>query len=106
MMLSHREHIHLKGFEYFYLFTLFLAFRREVRFYMNYDLSKKSDEELIKLLHTKLPTGDLYIAAKIEYEKRLGKRTFWRKDIVAWLAFGVSIISLVVSIIALYIKRH
>jgi len=69
---------------------------------MQYDLSKEPDENLIELLHTKTPTGPLYIAAKIEYDKRVRKRDFWRKDIVAWLALCVSIISLVMSIYSLY----
>jgi len=69
---------------------------------MIHDLSKKTEDELIELLHTKLSTGDLYIAAKIEYEKRLRRRNFWSKDIVAWLALVFSMGSLLVSIIALY----
>ena len=73
---------------------------------MEFDLSKESDEKLIELLHTKTPTGPLYIAAKIEYDKRVRKRDFWRKDIVAWLALCVSIISLSISIFSMYMTQN
>lgn len=71
---------------------------------MKHDLSNKTEDELLELLHTKVPTGDLYIAAKIQYEKLLRKRNFWSKDIVAWLALVFSLGSLIVSIIALVKK--
>ena len=71
---------------------------------MKYDLRNKTDEELISYIHKNNPWSDLHIAAKAEYEKRIRKRDFWSKGIVAWLALGVSIISLVISIIALYKK--
>ena len=68
---------------------------------MKHDLSNKTEDDLLELLHTKAQTGDLYIAAKIQYEKLLRKRNFWSKDIVAWLALVFSLGSLIVSIIAL-----
>ncbi len=71
---------------------------------MKYDLTNKTEEELIELLQTKTQTSDIYIAAKIQYEKLIRKRNFWSKDIVAWLALAFSLGSLVVSIIALFKK--
>jgi len=73
---------------------------------MQYDLSKESEEKLIEYLNTKTPTGPLHIAAKIEYEKRVRKRDFWRKDIVIWLALCVSICALIVSIVSIYITQN
>lgn len=64
-----------------------------------HDLSKLSDDKLIELLSTKTPTGDLFVAAKIEYENRIKKREFWRKDIVAWLALGIALCSLLLQLI-------
>lgn len=70
-----------------------------------YDLSKKTEEELLKIMHKNLETSNLHIEAKHAYNKLIRKKEFWSKNIVAWLALGVSIISLAVSIIALYIKK-
>ena len=71
-----------------------------------YDLSKKTEDELLKIMHKSVETSDLHIEAKHAYNKLLRKKEFWSKNIVAWLALGVSIISLVVSIIALTEKRE
>jgi len=68
---------------------------------MKYDLKNKTDLELLELIKTKTPTSDLHIEATHELERRKDLRTFWRKDIVAWIALFVALGSLVVSIIAL-----
>jgi hypothetical protein len=69
------------------------------------DLSNKTDLELLELMHKKTETSDLHIAAKHEYEKRKRKREFWSKNIVAWTALFISLCSLIVSIISIYIKK-
>lgn len=71
---------------------------------MKHDLTNKTEDELIEFLHTKEKTGPLYIAAKIEYDKRIRRRNFWSKDIIAWLALIISLGSFVLSIIAIYKK--
>jgi len=61
---------------------------------MGHDLSKKSEKNLIKYLYTKTPGCDIHVEATHELEKRKRDREFWRKDVVAWLALGLSIISI------------
>jgi hypothetical protein len=68
---------------------------------MKYDLKNKTDLELRTLIKTKTETSDLHIEATHELERRKDVRTFWRKDIVAWIALLVALGSLVVSIVAL-----
>ena len=63
---------------------------REVRTMTDFDLQQ--------VFHTRAQGSPPYIAAKVEIERRARKHAFWRKDIVAWLALGLAIISLVVSI--------
>ena len=56
-----------------------------------------SDFELLKSVNSKVPMSDEHISAKLKLERRDRKHRFWRQDLVAWLALGLSIISLVVS---------
>jgi hypothetical protein len=67
-----------------------------------YDLSNKTEEGLLKIMHKNLETSDLHIEAKHAYNKLQRKREFWSKNIVAWIALAFSLGSLIVSIIALY----
>lgn len=55
-----------------------------------------TDFDLHRAVNTKAPMAEEHIAAKLELEKREQCRRFWRQDLVAWLALGLSIISLVV----------
>jgi hypothetical protein len=56
-----------------------------------------SDFELHKAVNSKIQMSEEHIAANLELECRERKHRFWRQDLVAWLALGLSIISLVVS---------
>jgi hypothetical protein len=56
------------------------------------------DAELRRLIHTESLTSTPHIAAKHVLEKRERWRRFWSKDIVAWLALVLSIISLLLSL--------
>jgi hypothetical protein len=66
-----------------------------------FDFSEKSDEELLEVIHSKVPGSPLHVAALAEKNKRDLKREFWRKDIPSWVTVGVSVLSLIISIIAL-----
>ena len=56
-----------------------------------------SDFELHMAVNSKIQMFEEHIAAKLELERRERKHRFWRQDLVAWLALGLVIISLVVS---------
>jgi hypothetical protein len=56
-----------------------------------------SDFELHMAVNSKIQMSEEHIAAKLELERRDRKHRFWCQDLVAWLALGLAIISLVVS---------
>ena len=56
-----------------------------------------SDIELERVLATKISTSHAAIAARAEIARRERKRTFWRKDIVAWIALVVTVVSIVIG---------
>ena len=56
-----------------------------------------SDFELHMAVNSKIQMSEEHITAKLELERRERKYRFWRQDLVAWLALGLAIISLVVS---------
>lgn len=55
------------------------------------------DFELHRQVNTIIPMAEEHIAAKLELERRERGRRFWRQDLVAWLALGLAITSLVVT---------
>ena len=61
-------------------------------------MREATDEELHRRIGAYVPDSDQFTAAKVELERRERNRTFWRKDIVAWLALALSIVSLLLSI--------
>ena len=61
-------------------------------------MREATDEELHRRLGAYVPDSDRFTAAKVELERRERMRGFWRRDIVAWLALFLSVVSLVVSI--------
>ena len=66
------------------------------------DVRKMTPFDVHQMVGTKTPQSELYIAAKVELERRERRDRFWRKDIVAWLALVLAIISLGFSILAYY----
>lgn len=62
---------------------------------MNFDLSNRTDQELEELFGSNKPGTDFWAACKMELERRKRKNDFWRKDIVAWIALVLALISLI-----------
>lgn len=56
------------------------------------------DVELLRRSSTLVPQAEEHIAAQAEIARRERARSFWRKDIVAWAALLLSILSLIISI--------
>jgi predicted nucleic acid-binding Zn ribbon protein len=57
-----------------------------------------ADNDLEIIVSTKIPMSQEAIAARVELARRERKRTFWRKDIVAWIALALSVVSIVISV--------
>ena len=58
---------------------------------------KMTDFELHQMVNTKMPQSELHIAAKVELERRERRHRFLNQYLVAWLALGLAVLSLVVS---------
>jgi hypothetical protein len=54
-----------------------------------------SNAELHQIRGTKIPGSDEHVVATTELDRRNSRTTFWRKDILAWVALAVSIFALV-----------
>jgi hypothetical protein len=54
--------------------------------------------ELLRRTSTLIPMAEEHIAARAELARRERARNFWRKDIVAWAALLLAIVSLLVSL--------
>jgi hypothetical protein len=54
--------------------------------------------ELLRRTATLIPMAEEHIAARAELERRERARSFWRRDVVAWAALLLSIVSLLVSL--------
>jgi len=55
------------------------------------------DIDLQIIVSTKTPSSQEAIAAKYELDRRDKRRTFWLRDIVAWIALVLSIIAILIS---------
>ena len=58
------------------------------------------DVDLEIIVSTKVPTSQEAIAARVELGRRERRRTFWLRDIVAWIALILSVISIFLSVYA------
>ncbi len=58
----------------------------------------RTDFQLHQLIGSLTPQAEMHSAAIAELERRARKYRFWHNDIVAWLALGLAIISLLISI--------
>lgn len=56
------------------------------------------DIDLEIIVSTKVPSSQEAIAAKFELARREKRRTFWLRDIVAWIALALSVVSIVLSL--------
>jgi hypothetical protein len=56
-----------------------------------------SEHDLEIIVSTTRPTSQEAIAARVELARRDRSRTFWRKDIVAWIALALSILSVMLT---------
>jgi hypothetical protein len=56
-----------------------------------------TDFQLHQLL-AGMPHDEMHCAATVELERRARNYRFWHNDVVAWLALGLAILSLVISI--------
>jgi|GEM_PF-2051663 len=63
-----------------------------------FDLSSKSEQQLRELIGSQKPGTDFRVACEIELEKRRRRREFWRRDIVAWIALAIALISLLIRL--------
>ncbi len=58
-----------------------------------------SDNDLEIIRSTKVNTSMEAIAARVELDRRERRRTFWLRDIVAWIALVLSILSILISVL-------
>jgi hypothetical protein len=56
------------------------------------------DIDLEIIVSTKVPSSQEAIAAKYELARRERRRTFWLRDIVAWVALVLAVISIILSL--------
>ena len=58
-----------------------------------------TDFQLHQLMGGQTPQDEMHCAVTVELERRARKYRFWHNDVVAWLALGLAILSLAVSIL-------
>lgn len=57
-----------------------------------------ADIDLEIIVSTKVPMSQEAIAARVELAHRERSRTFWRRDIMAWIALVLAIVSIIISL--------
>lgn len=62
------------------------------------DAQAQDDKELRVRVASKSPASMAHIFAKMELERRERRKSFWRKDIVPWIAIFISLVSLSLTI--------
>ena len=68
-----------------------------------FDLSRKSEQELRERIGSMTPGTDFRVACERELEKRKRTKEFWQKDIVAWISLGVSLLALALAALSILI---
>jgi hypothetical protein len=67
----------------------------------------RSDKDLHRVMarYSAYPESEQYLDAKLELERRQWFRDFWTTGIVAWIALGISIVAIIVSVLVLICKQ-
>ena len=62
------------------------------------DLARTLTDFQLHQLMGGTPQDEMHCAARVELERRARRYRFWHNDMVAWLALGLAILSLAVSV--------
>jgi hypothetical protein len=63
-----------------------------------YNMAEKSDSELVQLIGRASPGSEIHGDAVAEREYRQRKHDFWSKNVVSWIALGLSIVAILISL--------